>query len=97
MNNVLLRPLITEKMTADSEKNNRYGFIVPKEADKIQIRKAVEDTYSVKVTAVRTVNVDGKKKSRYTKTGVVTGRKPSYKKAIVQLADGNIIDFYENI
>lgn len=97
MNNVLLRPLITEKMTADSEKNNRYGFIVPKEADKIQIRKAVEDTYNVKVTAVRTVNVDGKKKSRYTKTGVVTGRKPSYKKAIVQLADGNIIDFYENI
>jgi len=97
MNNVLLRPLITEKMTADSEKNNRYGFIVPKEADKIQIRKAVEDTYNVKVTAVRTVNVDGKKKSRYTKTGVVSGRKPSYKKAIVQLADGNIIDFYENI
>lgn len=97
MENILLRPLITEKMTSDSEKNNRYGFVVAKSANKIQIRQAVEKQYNVKVTDVRTINVDGKVRSRYTKTGMIVGRTASYKKAIVQLADGNIIDFYENI
>jgi large subunit ribosomal protein L23 len=97
MENILQRPLITEKMTSDSEKNNRYGFVVSKSANKIQIRQAVEKQYNVKVTSVRTVNVDGKVRSRFTKTGMITGRTASYKKAIVQLADGNIIDFYENI
>lgn len=97
MKGILLRPLITEKMTADSEKNNRYGFVVATAANKISIRKAVEEEYGVKVTGVRTINVDGKKKSRYTKTGNVVGRSASFKKAIVQLADGDIIDFYENI
>ncbi len=97
MENILLRPLITEKMTSDSEKNNRYGFVVSKSANKIQIRQAIESKYDVKVSDVRTINVDGKARSRFTKTGVVNGRTSSYKKAIVQLADGNIIDFYANI
>ena len=97
MKGILIRPLITEKMTADTEKNNRYGFIVSDAANKIEIRKAVEEAYGVKVTGVRTLNIDGKKKSRYTKTGIIAGRTPSYKKAIVQLADGDIIDFYENL
>ena len=97
MKGILIRPLITEKMTADTEKNNRYGFIVSDAANKIEIRQAVEEAYGVKVTGVRTLNIDGKKKSRYTKTGIIAGRTPSYKKAIVQLADGDIIDFYENL
>ena len=97
MENILVRPLITEKMTSDSEKNNRYGFVVTKSANKIQIRQAIESKYDVKVSSVRTINVDGKARSRFTKTGVVNGRTSSYKKAIVQLADGNIIDFYANI
>lgn len=97
MKGILIRPLITEKMTADTEKNNRYGFIVSKAANKIEIRSAVEEEYGVQVTGVRTMNIDGKKKSRYTKTGIIEGRSPSFKKAIVQLADGDIIDFYENL
>ncbi|WP_306640246.1 50S ribosomal protein L23 [Sanyastnella coralliicola] len=97
MKNVLIKPLITEKLTADAEKYNRYGFIVDQGSNKIEIKKAVESSYGVKVTAVRTINVDGKKRSRYTKAGMVTGRTNSYKKAIVQLAEGDMIDFYDNI
>ena len=97
MKNVLIKPLITEKLTADAEKYNRYGFIVASGTNKVEIKKAVEATYGVKVEAVRTVNVDGKKRSRFTKTGVVSGRTNGYKKAIVQLASGDMIDFYENI
>lgn len=97
MSNVLIKPLITEKLTADSEKYNRYGFVVAKGANKVEVKKAVEATYGVKVEQVRTLNVDGKTRSRYTKTGLVTGRTNGYKKAIVQLAEGEVIDFYDNI
>jgi large subunit ribosomal protein L23 len=97
MNEVLIRPLITEKITSESEKLNRYGFVVNRKANKIEIKKAVENKYGVKVADVRTLNVDGKKRSRFTKTGIVKGRTNSYKKAIVQLAEGNVIDFYDNI
>ncbi len=97
MSNVLIKPLITEKLTADSEKYNRYGFVVAKGANKVEIKKAVEASYGVKVEQVRTLNVDGKTRSRYTKTGLVTGRTNGYKKAIVQLAEGEVIDFYDNI
>lgn len=97
MSNVLIKPLITEKLTADSEKYNRYGFVVAKGANKVEIKKAVEASYGVKVEQVRTLNVDGKTRSRYTKTGLVTGRTNGYKKAIVQLAEGDVIDFYDNI
>lgn len=97
MSQILIQPLITEKMTAISERLNQYGFIVDKKANKIEIKKAVESEYSVSVVRVNTMNYDGKRKVRYTKSGVTEGRTPSYKKAIVQLADGDVIDFYEHI
>ncbi len=96
--NVLIKPLITEKMTAVTEKfPNRYGFIVDKRASKFQIKKAVEDMYDVNVTTVNTMNYLGKFKVRYTKTGFLSGRTNSFKKAIVQVEDGQSIDFYSNI
>ena len=94
---IIQKPVITEKMTAISEKLNRYAFIVDKRANKIQIKKAVEDLYGVKVTAVNTMNYEGKSKSRYTKSGVITGKRSDIKKAIVTLAEGETIDFFSNI
>lgn len=76
---------------------NRYGFIVDKRANKIEIKKAVETFYNVKVIDVNTMNYSGKVKSRYTKAGFLTGRTNAFKKAIVTLAEGNTIDFYSNI
>ena len=76
---------------------NRYGFIVDKRANKIQIKNAVEEFYNVKVVDVNTMNYSGKLKSRYTKAGFLTGRTNAYKKAIVTLAAGDSIDFYANI
>ena len=97
MSNILIKPLITEKMTADTEKNNAYGFVVADGANKVEIKKAVEKEYGVTVTSVRTLRVDGKRRQRYTKTGIIKGRTVGYKKAIVSLAEGEMIDFYENI
>jgi len=94
---VLIKPLITEKATALSEKSNRYTFVVDGEANKIQIRKAVEETFNVVVAKVRTLNVDGKARTRYTKTAVVKGRSKGFKKAIIELSEGHSIDFYENV
>ena len=94
---IIKKPVITEKMTAISEKLNKYAFIVDKNANKIQIKKAVEQLYDVKVEAVNTMNYDGKRKSRYTKAGVVTGRRPAFKKAVVTLKEGDTIDFFSNI
>jgi large subunit ribosomal protein L23 len=95
---VLIKPLITEKMTAVTEKYpNRYGFVVDKKASKNQIKAAVEQMYNVTVESVNTMNYLGKSKMRYTKTGFMTGRKNSFKKAIVSLGDGQVIDFYSNI
>jgi large subunit ribosomal protein L23 len=94
---VLIKPIITEKMTADSELYNRYGFIVDPSANKLQIKKAVETTYGVSVEKVRTMNYGPKRKSRYTKTGVQHGKTNAYKKAIVDVADGETIDFYNNL
>lgn len=94
---ILIRPLITEKMTAMSEKLNRYGFVVAKNANKLQIRNAVEVMYGVKVMEINTLIVGGKDKTRYTKAGMVHGRSSAYKKAIVTLAEGEKIDFYSNI
>ena len=94
---ILIRPLITEKMTAMSEKLNRYGFVVAKNANKLQIRKAVEVMYGVNVKEINTLIVGGKDKTRYTKAGMVHGRSSAYKKAIVTLAEGEKIDFYSNI
>lgn len=84
-------------MTTDTEKNNAYGFVVADGANKVEIKKAVEKEYGVTVTSVRTLRVDGKRRQRYTKTGIIKGRTVGYKKAIVSLAEGEMIDFYENI
>ena len=93
---ILQRPLVTEKVSALNEKG-KYGFIVSGEANKVEIKNAVEKMYGVNVKSVNTINVLGKFKSRFTKAGVLSGRKPSYKKAIVTLAEGEIIDFYSNV
>lgn len=95
--NVLIKPIITEKMTADSELYNRYGFVVDPRANKIQIKDAVEATYGVSVKKVRTMNYGPSRKSRYTKTGVQHGKTNAIKKAIVDVAEGDIIDFYSNL
>jgi len=94
---VLIKPIITEKMTAESELHNRYGFIVNPEANKIQIKEAVEATYGVAVKKVRTMNYGPTRKTRYTKTGIQHGKTNSVKKAIVDVEEGDIIDFYSNL
>lgn len=93
---VLKKPLVTEKVSAMNEKG-KYGFIVDTNANKVEIKKAVEKQYGVNVTSVNTMKVMGKFKTRYTKAGVLAGRKPNYKKAIVTLAAGEVIDFYSNV
>jgi len=92
---VLIRPRITEKVNLQMEKSNRYTFVVDKRANKDEIKNAVEQFYNVKVANVNTAVVPAKNKSRYTKTGFVTGRKPGYKKAIVTLVEGDNIDLFE--
>lgn len=94
---ILIRPIITEKATKDSELNNRFTFAVDNRANKIQIKDAVEATYDVSVDKVRTMNVRPDRKSRYTKNGVVSGKSSAYKKAVVQVAEGDTIDLYSNI
>ena len=93
---ILRKPLVTEKVSALNEKG-KYGFIVDSDANKVEIKKAVEKQYGVNVEKVNTIVVIGKKKTRNTKAGVLAGRKPSYKKAIVTLAEGEVIDFYSNV
>lgn len=93
---VLKKPLVTEKVSALNEKG-KYGFIVDAKANKVEIKNAVEKQYGVNVEKVNTMNVMGKLKTRYTKAGVLAGRRPNYKKAIVTLAEGEVIDFYSNV
>ncbi|MBP5515822.1 MAG: 50S ribosomal protein L23 [Bacteroidales bacterium] len=115
--NILIKPLISEKMTRLTEAaaepkltriqrkkgielkpaQNRYGFIVDKRANKIEIKNAVEEFYNVKVVDVNTMNYSGKSKNRYTKAGFIQGRTNAYKKAVVTLAPDNTIDFYSSI
>lgn len=92
-----MKPIVTEKMTTQGEDLNRYGFLVHKDANKIQIKQAVEKMYGVSVESVNTMRYGGKMKSRYTKSGIITGKTKSYKKAIITLAEGEAIDFYSNI
>ena len=94
---IMIKPIVTEKATALSEKLNRYTFCVSPDANKYQIKNLVEELYGVKVTSVNTMNYEGKRKQRYTKAGLIRGKKPSFKKAIVTLAEGETIDFYSNI
>ena len=93
---ILKKPLVTEKVSALNEKG-MYGFIVENTANKVEIKKAVEDMYGVTVESVNTMRYAGKAKSRYTQSRVVKGRSESFKKAIVTVADGDIIDFYSGI
>jgi large subunit ribosomal protein L23 len=93
---ILKKPLVTEKVSALNEKG-KYGFLVEATANKVEIKRAVEKQYRVNVEKVNTMNVMGKMKTRYTKTGILSGRQQNYKKAIVTLAEGEVIDFYSNL
>ena len=94
---IIIKPIVTEKATLLTEKLNRYSFKVNKDANKIQIKKAVEAAYNVTVVDVNTSNVCGKNKTRYTKAGIIKGATSDYKKAVVTLKEGDLIDFYSNI
>jgi len=94
---ILIKPIITEKMTSLAEKLNRYGFVVERSANKVQIRKAVEEMYGVKVDAVNTQQYVGKVKTRNTTRGIAVGRVNRSKRAFVTLKNGEAIDFYANI
>ena len=94
---IIIKPIVTEKMTKLGEKLNRYGFKVQKDANKIQIKIAVEAMYNVTVTDVNTLIVAPKLKSRFTKSGVISGKASAYKKAIVTVKEGEQIDFFSNI
>ena len=94
---IIKKPIITEKMTNDTEKFNRYAFVVDRKANKTEIKKAVEQQYDVVVDSVRTMVCIGKKRVRGSKSWMDVGKPSTYKKAIVQLASGDSIDFYSNI
>ncbi len=94
---ILIRPIVTEKLTVLGEKLNRYGFMVDPRANKLEIKEAIKELYGVTVAAVNTIKYSGKVKSRNTKSGIITGRKNAYKKAMITLGQGEKIDFYSNI
>ena len=94
---IIIKPIVTEKLTVQGEKLNRYGFVVDRDANKLQIKDAVEKAYGVNVASVNTVNYHGKRKSRYSKSGILRGRMNHFKKAYVTLAGEDKIDFYANI
>jgi large subunit ribosomal protein L23 len=94
---VIKKPLITEKFSELSEKENKYSFIVDRRATKAQIKAEVEEVFNVKVDNVNTMVYQGKPKTRYTKRSIISGRSRSFKKAIVSLKEGSQIDFYSNI
>jgi large subunit ribosomal protein L23 len=97
LSDVLIKPVLSEKVNRLTEKYNRYTFIVDRRANKLEIKKAVEDFYGIQVKDVNTLVMPSKAKSRNTKAGVLTGRKPAKKKAIVTVAEGETIDLYSNI
>ncbi len=94
---IIIKPIVTEKMTAAGEKLNRYGFRVERTANKLQIKKAVEEMYNVQVLDVNTMVVAPKRTQRWTRSGLLRGKTDSYKKAVVTLKEGETIDFYSNI
>ena len=95
---IIIKPLVTEKMTAITDKtNNCFGFIVRPEANKLEFKKEVEALYNVTVVDVNTMKYAGKNKSRYTRAGIINGRTPHSPKAIVTLKEGDTIDSYSNI
>jgi large subunit ribosomal protein L23 len=94
---ILIKPILTEKANAQQDKLRRYAFKVAKKANKLEIKKAIETFYGVTVTAVNTTVTPAKDRSRFTKAGILKGRKPGYKKAYVTVAEGETIDLYSNI
>ena len=93
---IIRRPILTEKSYAGIAAKT-YTFEVAKSANKVEIKKAVEELYNVQVLDVNTLIVAPKTKQRYTKSGLIRGAKAAYKKAIVTLKEGETIDFYSNI
>jgi large subunit ribosomal protein L23 len=97
LSDVLVKPILTEKANSQQDKLRRYAFRVDRKANKLEIKKAVEDFYGVTVVDVNTAVVPGKNKTRFTKAGYVQGRKPAYKKAMVTVKEGDTIDLYASI
>ncbi len=94
---VLVKPILTEKANAQQDKLRRYAFKVARKANKLEIKKAIQEFYGVTVTDVNTSVVPGKNKTRYTKAGFVKGQKPAFKKAMVTVAEGDTLDIYGSI
>jgi large subunit ribosomal protein L23 len=94
---IIIKPIITEKITKEGEVFNRFGFVVDKKANKVQIKKAVEAAYGISVVSVNTMNYRADRTTKYTKSGLISGKTNSYKKAIVEVKEGETIDFYNNI
>jgi large subunit ribosomal protein L23 len=97
LSDVLVKPIVTEKSNKLTDTRKTYTFRVDRKANKLEVKKAVEEFYGVTVTEVNTVVVPGKAKSKFTKAGFISGRKPAYKKAYVKVAEGETIDLYSNI
>jgi large subunit ribosomal protein L23 len=97
LSEVLIKPILTEKANSQQEKLRRYAFRVDRRANKLEIKKAVEEFYGVSIVDVNTIVVPGKNKTRYTKKGFTKGQKPAYKKALVTVAEGETIDMYSAI
>ncbi len=94
---ILKKPILTEKASLLTEKLNRYTFKADHRANKLQIKSEIEKMYNVNIAAINTMVVFGKTKSRNTKAGMVSGNAAKYKKAIITLKEGEVIDFYSNI
>jgi large subunit ribosomal protein L23 len=94
---IIIKPIVTEKVTKESEVLNRFGFVVNKNANKVQIKKAIEAAYGVTILSVNTMNVRPDRTTKYTKSGLISGKTNATKKAIVQVQEGETIDFYNNI
>src|SRR4028119_1416931 len=97
LSEVLIKPILTEKANSQQESLRRYAFKVARKANKLEIKKAIEEFYGVNVVDVNTAVIPGKNKTRYTKKGFVQGQKPAYKKALITVADGETIDLYQNV
>ncbi|WP_396172738.1 50S ribosomal protein L23 [Flavobacterium sp.] len=94
---IIIKPIITEKITKQGELLNRYGFVVDKKANKVQIKNAIEAAYGVNIVAVNTMNVRPDRSVKYTKSGMISAKTNAFKKAVVQVKEGETIDFYNNI
>lgn len=97
LSEVLIKPILTEKANAQQEKLHRYAFKVSRKANKLEIKKAIQDFYGVTVVDVNTAVIPGKNKTRFTKAGYIQGQKPAYKKALITVAEGETIDLYSAI